>query len=160
MTHTGKKQLPPCVLKFSETECGSSLVELAVLAPILCFLFVGAADFGRAYFFATVVSRCAYTAALYGSQNPSDTAGTQQAALADATDLPGFTTSNVSVLTGCECSDGTLASASCSASPSCAANLVNYVEVDTSYSYTAILPYPGIVSPLTLHGSARMRSVH
>jgi hypothetical protein len=37
-------------------------------------------------------------------------------------------------------------------------NVVDYVQVNTSASYSALFPYPGIPSPLILHGSARMRA--
>jgi Flp pilus assembly protein TadG len=142
----------------SDHESGSSLIELALILPVLFLLLMGVADFGRAYYLAIEVSHAANTAALYGSQNPTDTVGMQNAAVLDAPDVPSFTTSSVSASYGCECSDGSSVVVNCTSNPSCATNVVNYVQVNTSVSYSAMLPYPGIPSPLTLRGSARMRA--
>jgi Flp pilus assembly protein TadG len=141
------------------SEAGSSLIELALLLPVLFLLLLGVFDFGRGYYLAIEVSQAAHNAALYGSQNPTDTAGMQYAAVADASDVPNFTISSVTASYGCECSDGSLPVAGCTTNPSCGSmNVVDYVQVNTSASYSALFPYPGIPSPLILHGSARMRA--
>jgi Flp pilus assembly protein TadG len=141
------------------SESGSSLIEMALVLPVLFLLLMGVVDFGRAYYLAIEVSQAAHTAALYGSQNPSDVTGMQNAAVADAPDVPSFTTSSVTATYGCECSDGSSPVASCATNPACGGMLtVGYVQVNTSVSYSAMFPYPGIPSPLTLRGSARMRA--
>jgi len=141
-----------------DSENGSSLVEMALLLPVLFLLLVGVVDFGRAYYLAIEVSRAADTGALYGSQNPTDAVGMQSAVVLDAPDVPSFTAASVTTSKGCECSDGSSPVADCTVSPSCATNVVNYVQVNTSATYSAIFPYPGIPSPLILRGSARMRA--
>jgi Flp pilus assembly protein TadG len=141
------------------SESGSSLIETALMLPVLFLLLMGVVDFGRAYYLAIEVSQAAHTAALYGSQNPNDVAGMQSAAVADALDVPGFTTASVTVTYGCECSDGSSPVASCTTNPACGGMIiVNYVQVTTSASYSAMFPYPGIPSPLSLSGRARMRA--
>jgi Flp pilus assembly protein TadG len=139
-------------------ETGSSLVEMALLLPVLILLLMGVADFGRAYYLAIEVSHAASSAALYGSQYPTDLVGMQNAAVLDAPDVPGFSTASVVATYGCECSDGSSAIAGCTTTPNCASNAVAYVQVNTTATYSAMLPYPGIPSPLTLRGSARMRA--
>ena len=142
-----------------KSESGSSLIEMALVLPVLFLLLMGVVDFGRAYYLAIEVSQAAHTAALYGSQNPTDIAGMQSAAVADAPDVPSFTTSSVTATSGCECSDGSSPVANCTTNPNCGGLItVDYVQVNTSVSYSAIFPYPGIPSPLTLTGSARMRA--
>ena len=142
-----------------DADTGSSLVETALLLPTLFLLLMGVVDFGRAYYLSIEISNAAHSAALYGSQNPTDVAGMKSVAVADAPDVPHFTTASVTVSYGCECSDGSSPIASCATNPSCGVkNAINYVSVTTSISYSAILPYPGIPSPLTLSGSARMRA--
>jgi Flp pilus assembly protein TadG len=153
--------LSPEVARFSKalsSERGSSLVEMALVLPVLFLLLLGVVDFGRAYYLAIEVSRAANTGALYGSQNPTDTAGMQSAAVLDAPDVPSFTTASVTATYGCECSDGSSPVVSCTTSPTCSTNVVNYVQVSTSVSYSAMFPYPGIPSPLILRGSARIRA--
>jgi len=136
---------------------GSSLVETAVLMPVLMLLFVGTVNFGRAYYSAIEVSAAAEAGALYGVQNPTDVSGMVAASKLDAANLSSL--SPVATY-GCECSDGSSAVASCGTAPTCTYNVVNYVEVDTSYIYTPIIKYPVLGSAVTLHGSARMRSAH
>ncbi len=137
------------------SESGSSLVEMGLLMPVFLLLLLGVVDLGRAYYLKIEVSDAAHSGALYGSQNPTDTTGMQNAAAAAAPDVPGFT---ASAAYGCECSDGSSAIASCSSTPTCATNVVDYVQVTTSAAYSAWFPYPGIPSSLTLNGSARMRA--
>lgn len=133
---------------------GSSFIELALLLPFLLFLFVGAVDLGRLYFMCVEVTGAAQAGALYGVQNPSDASGMQSAAAAGASSLSGITTT---ASYGCECSDGSSPSASCSSTPSCTYNYVNYVDVASSVQYTPIFNYPGLPSNMTVTREARMR---
>jgi Flp pilus assembly protein TadG len=136
---------------------GSSLIEVAIITPVLLFLMVGAVDFGRGYYYANEVSAAAETGALYGSLNNTDTAGMIAAAKLDAKDVSGI---NVTAITGCECSDGTHSVTNCGTAPTCGVNVVNFVEVDTSATYTPILKYPGIGSSFALTGKGRLRASH
>ena len=153
-------------VKFSifHSDSGTSLIEMALLLPILFLLLMGTVDFGRAYYLEIEVSRAAHAGALYGSQNPTDLAGMQSAATLDAADVSGLTST---AAYGFECSDGTQRSATCSstsctttpvAPTSCVDNVVYFVQVNTSKSYSAMFPYPGIPSPIVLRGQATMRA--
>lgn len=146
------------LLSALRSEGGSNLVELSLVLPILVLLLLGVADLGIAYFQAIEVSRAAHSAALYGSRNPTDTAGIIAAAVADAPDLPSFTTSSVTASHGCECSDGSSPVINCFVAPICSTNVVAYVQVNTSVVLRASFPYAGIPPSITLHGSARMRA--
>jgi len=134
-----------------------SLIETALLLPVLLLMMVGAVDFGRAYYAAIEVQSAAEAGALYGVQYPSDTTGMVSAAKADATNVTGLTPV---ASFGCECFDGTSAISSCTTEPSTCGtnNFINYAEVDTTATYTTLLKYPGIASTITLTGKARMRS--
>ncbi|MFT4111379.1 TadE/TadG family type IV pilus assembly protein [Silvibacterium sp.] len=135
---------------------GSSLIEAALVMPALLFLLAGAADFGRAYSIANEVSAAAHAGALYGIHNLSDTAGMADAVTADASDLPGLTTTTTY---GCECFDGTSVVAGCTTPPTtCTQNYVNYVKVTASDTYTPIFPYPGIPSSIVLQNTVILRS--
>ncbi len=139
------------------SEAGSSVLEVALLLPVLVALLIGAVDFGKGYYLAIEVAAAAEAGALYGSQNWSDTSGMQSAALLDASDTPGV---QATASYGCECSDGSSAIAICTTSPTCAVNVVNYVQVNTTANYTPIFPYPGIPSVFALKGASRLRSGH
>jgi Flp pilus assembly protein TadG len=136
-------------------EQGSTLLEVALITPVLALLMVGAVDFGRGYYVAMEVSSAAEAGALYGVQNTTDTSGMAAAATLDAKDVPGL---GVNASYGCECSDGSNAVANCTSTPSCPANVVKYVEVDTTATYSPILEYPGVPSSFALTGKGRMRA--
>lgn len=139
-------------------EDGSSLVELALLLPVFTLMLLGVVDLGRAYYLAIEVSHSASMGALYGSRNPTDVSGMQTAAVADAADVPGFRASNVTVTTGCECSDGSSPSIGCSAVPACSSNKVTFVKVRTAFTYQTLFPYPGLPGTIQLTGSSQVRA--
>jgi Flp pilus assembly protein TadG len=140
------------------TRCeeGSQLIELALVLPMLIAVFIGAVDFGRAYFLSMEVTSAAEAGAMYGITNPADTAGMQSAALADAPDLPGMTPT---ATYGTECADGSSPALANNTPPSsCPTGVVQFVEVDTTTTYQPILYYPGFQSAFTLSGKSRMRA--
>jgi Flp pilus assembly protein TadG len=139
-------------------EGGASLVEVALMLPFLGLLLLGVIDFGRAYYLSIEVQDAAEAGALYGSQNPTDAAGMESAAKADATNVSGMT---ATATYGCECSDGSGQQSPCpSTPPTCSVNVVNYVTVTTTATYTPLFHtwmWPGLPKSITLNGSAKMR---
>jgi Flp pilus assembly protein TadG len=144
------------VLASVRSEEGSQLIELALVLPMLFAVFVGAVDFGRAYFLSMEVASAAEAGAIYGISNPSDTAGMKTAASADAPDLPGLTPT---ASYGTECADGSSPTEANNTPPSsCLTGVVQFVEVDTTATYQPILYYPGFQSAFTLSSKSRMRA--
>jgi Flp pilus assembly protein TadG len=147
--------------KLLRCDNGSSMIEGAVLSPVLLMLLLGAADFGRGYYLAEEVASAAHAGAEYAIQNPgrisSDTTGIETAAKVDAANVANL---NVATPTwGCECSDGSSWSAKCSSVPSgCATNWVYKVTVTASTNYAPLFPWLGIPSSIALSSSATMRS--
>lgn len=142
-------------LKIASSETGSSLVEMAFFLPVLFLLMMGVVDFGRAYYLANEVAGAAHAGAVYGSQDITDTTGMQNAAKLNAPDVSGL---SASASWGCECSDGTSRSASCTATPTCSVNVVYYATVTATETYKPIMPWTGINSSMTITRSATMRS--
>ena len=146
-------------LNIASSEDGSSLVELAFFLPLLLGVLMSVADFGRAYYLAIEVAGAAHAGAVYGAQNITDITGMQNAAKLNAPDVSGLVATGS---WGCECSNGTSSSASCTITPTCSVNVVYYAKVTTSVLYNPIiLPFKGItspISPITLTGSTTMRS--
>lgn len=143
-------------------EQGSALVELALILPLIVLLFVGAVDLGRAFYYSNAVARAAESGALYGSQNPTDTAGmvqisdqAMQAAFNSAADMSG---TNATATYGCECMSGSGLSSGCTNTPSCTTNEVYYVTVTANSTYQTLLPWPGIPSSYNLSSTVTMRS--
>src|SRR5688500_14469174 len=77
--------------RFRGRRRGAAVVELAVLLPLLVFLFVIAVDFARIFYYSVTLTNCARAGAMYASDpttsGESAFASTQAAALADATNL-------------------------------------------------------------------------
>jgi hypothetical protein len=134
---------------------GSSVLETALVLPLLILMLAVAVDLGRAFSAAIVTTSAAQAGALYGIQHPTDKVGMTAAATLDADRLP---TLVPLASYGCECSDGSDPISDCTGEPSCPANSVYYVEVDTTAVYTPLFPYPGLASTFTLRGKARMRA--
>jgi Flp pilus assembly protein TadG len=138
-------------------EHGASLVELAFVLPLFPLLIFGAVDFGRAFYISVEIVGAAQAAAAYGSQNPADTVGIQNAAKDDAPNVPNLSAGTPTY--GCECSDGTGYVPSCSpAAPTCSSNnVVQRVNVTVTGTYSPWFPWPGLPSSMTLSSSAAMR---
>jgi Flp pilus assembly protein TadG len=150
------------ILKIVRSEQGASLVEVAIAVPFLMLILAGSAGFGWAYYVANEVAGAAEAGAVYGSQNITDTAGMVNAAELDAPNVSGLKTPTAAW--GCECSDGSQRSASCSVTPAgCSANVVYYAAVTASANYTPPLPWTwygksGVPSSMTITKSVTMRS--
>jgi Flp pilus assembly protein TadG len=149
--------IPAITSKYLTETDGTSLVEAAIVLPVLCLMLAGAVDIGRGLYMAIEVSSAANAGALYGTNNPSDSMGISAAASLDAMDVPNLKTTSSY---GCECSDGTSPVVSCTSLPSCPSNIVNYVQVNTSNTYNSILFYPGVAGNIALSGRARVRMAH
>lgn len=134
---------------------GASLIEVALVMPILILILLGVVDFGRAYYLSNEVVGAAHAGAVYGSQYPADTTGMVTAATANAPDVPGLT---ATASYGCECSDGSGASTDCVSVPSCSTNVVYYAKVKASVAYTPWFPWPGIPSSIAIADAVEMRS--
>lgn len=80
---------------------GQSLVEFALLLPLLILILVGVLDLGRAFNSYIVITNAARNGAYYGSMNPSDSTGIVQRVLGE-TQGSGvtLTSDNVTVTSG------------------------------------------------------------
>jgi Flp pilus assembly protein TadG len=142
------------LFRIFRSEEGASLVEVGLVLPTLLFIVLATVDFARGYYFANEVAGGARAGAVYGTTSPTDSTGISNAVKTNAKDVSDISASSS---WGCECSDGTSASASCSSAPSCSANIVYYVKVTATASYTTMIPWTGIPSSLTLSSTSEMR---
>ena len=138
----------PVIRKQSRTRAthrgrrGVAVVELAVVVPLLVFLFVVTVDFARVYYFSLTLQNCARAGALYASDpyvaDESPFASVQEAALSDATNLNPAPT--VTQTSGSDASGR------------------SYVEVTAAHSFKSITGYLGIPKLLNITRSVRMYS--
>jgi Flp pilus assembly protein TadG len=122
---------------------GAAAVELALLLPVLAFLFVAIVDFGRVFYYSQTVENAARAGALYLSDDDavatSPYATVTDAALADASNLnPQPTVAS---------SSGTDASGN------------PYVRVTVTWTFHLLVNYPGIPGTVTLARTVQMRKV-
>ena len=150
-------QMKPAVSKLRAVGgfmAGQSAVEMALLVPVLLLLLTGISDFARVYYLSVAVNNAARAGTGYGGQNQTnsvDLAGMQNAALADATNIPGIT---ATASTFCEC-PGTTSHFICPQNPQCK-DQHTYVEVKTSATFKTTLHYPGIPNTVAVNGDSVM----
>jgi Flp pilus assembly protein TadG len=126
-------------LKTVESRAGVAAVELAVLSPLLCLLFVVAIDYSRIFYFTMVVSNCARSGAIYGMQTAktaNDLTGIETAAKADAVNL------NVQQMSVTSSTDS--------------ATSPTYVIVTVTYPFSTLSNFPGISSSTTISRTIRL----
>ena len=119
--------------------CGVAAVELALLLPLICFLFVISVDFARVFYFDLTVANCARSGALYAGQDPThalDTTGIQVVAQKDAGNLD-------------------LTQLTVTSSPN-SATAPTAVTVTVTYPFHTVTQYPGVPSSLTLSRSVQV----
>lgn len=145
--------------KLVRSEAGASLVEFAILAPVLIFLLIGVIDVGRYTYDGILAANAARAGVQYGAlsqKNWSDLTGMQTAALNDAQNLTGLTATPTHFCTLAGVVTTCPAQGASSTPPP---TLVYYVEVDTSGPFYPLVQYPGIPS-ITVSGKAVMRVVN
>jgi Flp pilus assembly protein TadG len=148
---------------------GQSLLEVALLTPMLLALLLGVIELGRYAYFSILVGNSARAGAAYGAQNlvlSVDITGIQTAADNDFQNN-GQNTSNllVSSSTSCGCdSNGTVTPASsCSTATDQTAGTcgsghwVVMVSVTASGTFHSLFNYPGIPKSLTASNTATLR---
>jgi Flp pilus assembly protein TadG len=135
-----------------EDRDGQSVVELALMAPFLLALTVGAVDFGRYMYDGIQVGNAARAAVEYGAQSFAtvvDSTGMKGAGTSDALALQKQSTTPIlSPSTYCTCDSNQSVTVSCTTtSPSpCAANdrIDLFVKVTAIATFRPLIRYPGL----------------
>jgi len=146
-------------IKLFRSQRGDGLVEMAIATPILLLLALGIVEFGRVWYLENELSGAAQAGAIYGSQNPTNITGMQTVAadnasdVSSAVDVTGFT---ATATWGCACATSGVSSASCTTTPTCSYNIVDYVQVTVAATYKPIFRWPGSPTTVTLSQSVRM----
>ena len=150
------------------SEAGQSLLEMALLTPMLLALVLGTIEMGRFAYISILVGNAAHAGAAYGAQSlvqSVDTTGIQTAADNDFQDS-GQNVSNLTVTSSpsCGCDNGgTTTSAVCDTATNpnagkCAAgHWVVMVSVTASGSFNSMFGFPVIPKKLDLSSNATMR---
>ncbi|MFL5242309.1 MAG: TadE/TadG family type IV pilus assembly protein [Gemmataceae bacterium] len=141
--------------KKTRRRSAAATVELAILLPFLCCMFVGAVDFARIFYFGLTVQNCARNGAYYASDYPNSSylyndiygyTSVNDAIMRDASNLspaPTYTVFYGTSPTG----PFTLTSAPSSS---------GYVQVTVNWTFNLITNYPAFSSSYTLSRSCIM----
>ncbi len=139
------------------SESGQSLLELALLTPLLLLLVIGVVEMGRYCYLCICLGNAAEAGALYGAQSLADsvdTSGIQNAAQTDfqnGQNIPGLTVTSATVC-GCD-NGGTTVTNSCAGATagSCpAGHWVVGLQVTATGAFNSLFQYPGIPQTLTV----------
>jgi len=118
---------------------GAAVVELALLLPFLCLVFVLAIDYARIFYFSLTVENCARNGAVYASQDAAHALDQDNISRVSKLDFPSQlqdSSLNVSSTT-----DSTTAP--------------TWVEVTVTYNFTTLTKYPGLPNTTTLTRTVR-----
>lgn len=167
-------------------DAGQTLLEVALLTPMLLALLLGVIELGRYAYFAILVGNAARAGAAYGSQGvaqSTDGAGICSTASNDFFQSGGFTCSGTypsytstgsasgsGTLTlalqescGCESAGGmppappnTAGDCSLASATACASQWVVTMSVTASATITPLIHYPGLPGSLTVTRTATM----
>ena len=138
--------------RYALSQHGQAAIELAFLAPILALILVVAVDFGRLFYMNITLVNSARAGVQYGAQSTTTAAdynGMSQAALNDASNVPGVTASATNF---CTCGG---VSASCTSDCS---DFRMYAQVTTSAVFHTLVTYPGVPSSIAVTRTASMRA--
>jgi Flp pilus assembly protein TadG len=130
---------------------GTSLLEMALLLPVLLLLILGIIEVGRYAELSIMVANAARSAVQYGAQSladAADTTGIKNAATYDAPMVQVVLPPSVI----CYCS-GSLCSGPCLAPNT----EIVYLQVTTIATFTPLFAYPGLPSFTTVNSTAQMR---
>ena len=130
---------------------GQSTVEMGLLVPVVVLLLVVVGDWARVFYAAIEVANAARAGVQYGAQSHVTAINydsIKQAALNDGQNISGLSATAADF---CMCNGVKVA---CSP-PQCSQPQL-FVQVTTKASFTTILNYPGIQSPIPLTSTAIM----
>jgi Flp pilus assembly protein TadG len=169
LADTPKMQTPPSRRGQSRTRRhsalpgpadGQSILELALVLPILLLLLVGAIEVGRFAYYSILVGNAARAGAQYGAQNlatAADKNGIQTAALNDGQNVTGLTVPTATIQPLCGC-NGTSLSTACPAT-GCTKpdHPLVYIQVTASGTFNSLFKYPGVPTSVTVNSTEKMR---
>ncbi len=150
-------------------ERGQSLIEVALLTPLLAGLLLGVIEIGRYAYISVLVGNAAHAGALYAAQGlayayypPGITAAAKSDYQNNGQNPSTLTVSAPIYACGCE-SQGVMTPSACSTSASPTAGIcatgqdwVETVSVTASGTYKALFNYPWIPSSITVSATSTM----
>src|SRR4051812_26664155 len=141
-----------------QNQSGSAIIEMALLFPLMAVMMCGTMDFARVFYAGIAVASAARAGVQLGAFSPSNAGkydAMNAAAVADAANQ-GLSAITPVSRAYCGC-NGSTAEVSCTTGVCGTANPNGYVETKVDYTFTPIVPYPGIPSSIVITRTARLR---
>ena len=141
------------------TQRGSAIIETALVFPMLMLMACGTMDLARIFYAGIVVANAARAGVQSGSFSVGKAGAFSEMNAAGQNDASGqgLTELTISSRTFCGCNSSTT-ELSCATS-SCDGKVPSgYVETTAAYTFTPIIPYPGIPANIVITSSARFRA--
>ncbi len=151
---------------FRTNQDGQSMVELAIMAPLLLLLLVATIDLGFYAYDGIELGNAARAGAEFGAQNPLNASGGSvggdpsaivavvQADAKQLQDSSGVSTiTPINVTTYCACDSAKGTTVDCNATTPCTAldRLDVFVKVDATNPFRPLFAIPGIATQFPLH---------
>jgi len=119
-----------CGISLLKHEKGQSLVEFALILPLVALLVAGLFDLGRAFFAVITISNAAREGARYGTLHPDDTQGICDASWREL-QSSGIILDNITVSISCS----TTQTCSATGTPSVSCPRDQAITMNVSYDY-------------------------
>jgi Flp pilus assembly protein TadG len=138
---------------------GSAIIESAVVLPVIMLMACGAMDLARVFYAGIVVESAARAGVQVGSFSVAKAGAITEmdgAATSDSSGQ-GMTGITIASRTFCGCA-GSTSEVSCTTATCTGAIPSGYVETTATYTFTPLIQYPGIPSPIVIRSAARFRA--
>ncbi len=142
-------------MKFIHSDSGNSLIEFALMLPILCFIVLGAANYSLRIQAAMTIVDAATAGAAFGAipGNQNNLWGMQNTAMQTASGLSGMTITATQLWSCTPGGSPVTSSANCPGY----GTPIQYVQVAASASVPALFSWPGVSATLILHENVTYR---
>lgn len=141
-------------LRVFRRDDGNAMVELAVVAPFMILLLLGAFEIGRYLDYSIKLGNAARAGVQYGSLNiatASDFTGMKTAATNDSNGITFTPTAS----NYCTCADGS--ASTCQPTDCSSSHIVEYVKLVATGSISSVFKAPGIPGTANVSATAIMR---
>jgi Flp pilus assembly protein TadG len=138
-------------------ERGQSVVEIAMLTPLLLLLLVGTIEIGRFAYYGIEVSNAARAGVQYGAQSLADSRDVGGITQAAKNDAPEVAAMSVSATNRCACSNSPANFVGCPARGCAPGHGLVFLQVDTTANIQPLFRYPGLPAVFAARGQAIRR---
>jgi Flp pilus assembly protein TadG len=141
---------------------GNAIIEFGLVSLIMIPVFFAVIDYSRVFYYAAIAQGSARAGTQYAAAqapNHSNTTGVQNAATADAANVPSSQSFSATATYWCQCSNTTPITATVSCTSTCGTGDTMYVysQCNTSLTFSTFFQYPLLPKTITVKGQSIVR---